>query len=77
VGVAAFGDQDVDDLTVPIDGAIQIDPAATDLDVGLVDEPAVAGCVPGGAGRVDELRREGLHPSVDRDVVDGDAPFSE
>lgn len=48
-----------------------------DLDVGLVHEPPVTRGVTGRAGRVDELGSERLHPAVDRDVVDGEAAFSE
>ena len=29
------------------------------------------------AGRIDELGREGLHPPVDRDVIDLDAAFGQ
>ena len=31
----------------------------------------------GRAGGVDELRREGLHPPIDRDVVNLDATFGQ
>jgi hypothetical protein len=37
----------------------------------------MAGCVPGGPCRVDELGRERLHPPVDRDGVDLDTAFGE
>jgi hypothetical protein len=37
--VTAFGDQDIDDLSVLVDRAVEIGPAAGDLDVGLIDEP--------------------------------------
>ena len=40
--VAAFGEQDVDDLAVLIDRAVEVGPPAGDLDVGLVDEPPIA-----------------------------------
>jgi hypothetical protein len=33
--------------------------------------------VAGGPGGVDELRRERLHPPVDRDVIDGDAALDQ
>ena len=37
--VATLRDQDVDDLAVLIDGAVEVGPPAGDLDVGLIDEP--------------------------------------
>jgi hypothetical protein len=50
---------------------------AGDLDLGLVDEPAITRGVPGRAGGVDERGCEGLHPPMHRDVVDLDAAFCE
>ena len=49
--VAAFGDQDVDDLSVLVDRAVEVGPTVGDLDVGLIDEPAVARRVPGRGAR--------------------------
>jgi hypothetical protein len=72
-----LADQDVDDLPVLIDGAVQVGPAAGDLDVGFVDEPAIPARVPGRAGGVDELRGEGLHPPVHGHMIDGDAALGE
>jgi hypothetical protein len=63
-GVAAFGDDDVDDLAVLIDCAVEIGSAARDFDVGLVEEPAIAGRVPGRSAGIDELGRERLHPAI-------------
>ena len=54
-----------------------IGPSTGDLDVGLVDEPPVAAGVPGRAGGVDEFRCEGLHPALDRHVVDLNPAFGE
>jgi hypothetical protein len=73
VGIAAFGNQNVDDLTMLIDSAVELSPAPGDLHIGLVDEPPIAGGVPGRTGGVDELRRERLHPPVDGHMVDLDA----
>jgi hypothetical protein len=39
-GLAAFGYQDVDDLTVLIDRPVQIGPATSDLDIRLVNRPS-------------------------------------
>jgi hypothetical protein len=43
--VAAFREQNVDDLAVLVDSPIEIRPPPGDLDVGLVQEPPIAGCV--------------------------------
>ncbi len=42
IGVAAGGDQHVDDLTVLVDGPVHVSPGALDPDVGFVDEPAIS-----------------------------------
>jgi hypothetical protein len=44
--IAAFADQDVDDLPVLIHRAVQVGPPAGDLDVGLIDRPSFARRVP-------------------------------
>jgi hypothetical protein len=56
-GVTALGDQDVDDLAVLADRAVERGPAAGDIDVGLVDEPPVTRGVTSWPGGVDELGR--------------------
>src|SRR5262249_11516107 len=62
--VATCGRQRVDDLAVLVERAVQVSPASGDLDVGLVDEPALPGCMAGWPGRSDELRRKGVHPPI-------------
>ena len=57
-------DEDIDDLAVLVDGAVDVPPDPVDLDVGLVDEPPVADLVHAGTSRVDEQRSESLHPPV-------------
>jgi hypothetical protein len=52
-------------------------PDPVDFDIGFVDGPPVARCVPREAGGVGKQRGEPLHPSVHRDVVDLDAAFGE
>src|SRR5256885_13874507 len=42
-GIAAFGDQDVDDLPMLVYRAVEVGPAAGDLEVGFVDGPPIAG----------------------------------
>jgi hypothetical protein len=60
MSIAALRNENVDDLPELIDRPVQVRPAAGNLDVGLVHEPPIAGCVPSGPGRVHELRRERL-----------------
>jgi hypothetical protein len=62
---------------VLVDRTVQVGPTAGDLDVGLVDEPAIPGGVPRRSREVDELRRERLHPPVDRQVVHLDAALGQ
>jgi hypothetical protein len=62
---------------VLVDRPVDEAPRAVDLDVGLVDEPAVTGRVPGEPGGVGQQRGEPLHPAVDRHVVDLDPAFAE
>lgn len=76
-GMAASGDQHVDDLAVLIDGPVEVTPAAGDPDVGLVDKPPITARVPEGAGRVHKLRRQGLHPAIDRHMIDLDAALAQ
>jgi hypothetical protein len=77
VGIAAFGDQDIDHLMVLIDGAVEVGPAAGDLDIGLVHLPTIPSRLAGRACGVDELLCERLDPPVDSHMVDLDAAFSE
>jgi hypothetical protein len=44
--VAAFAHQNIDNLPVLVDRAVEVGPAAGDLDVGFIDEPPVARGVP-------------------------------
>ena len=44
-GITAFENENVDDLAVLVDRAVEVRPAAGDLDVGLLDEPALTGAV--------------------------------
>jgi hypothetical protein len=76
-GVPLLGQQHVDDLAVLVDRPIQVPPLAGDLDVGLIDEPAVPGGVPEWAGGVSEQRGEPLHPPVHGHVIDLDAALGQ
>jgi hypothetical protein len=70
-------DQNVNNLAELVDGSVQVDPPAADLDVRFIDEPAISRGMPARLGRVDEQWREPLHPTVDRDVIDLDATLGQ
>ncbi len=57
-------------LPVLIDRPVQIGPPSVDLDIGLVDEPAVTRHVTAGPCRLDERGCEPLNPPIHRDVID-------
>jgi hypothetical protein len=52
-GIAAFGDQHIDDLAVLVDRPVQVGPASGDLDVSLVDEPTITRAMASRLGGVD------------------------
>jgi hypothetical protein len=56
---------------------VDVTPYPGDLDVGLVDEPAITDPVSAEPGRVSEQRGEPLNPPIHRDMVDLDTPFGE
>jgi hypothetical protein len=60
-----------------VDRSVDIAPPAGDLDIGLVDLPAVADGMAAGPGGLGQQRRKPQHPPIDRDVVDLDAAFGE
>jgi hypothetical protein len=63
----------VDDLSVSVDGAINVVPAATDPSVGLVHAPARTHRIAVLAGHFTEQRQKALDPAIDRALVDQDA----
>jgi hypothetical protein len=71
------GETNVDDLAELVDRAVDVAPLACDLDIGLVDLPAITDGMATGPGSLGEQRREPLHPPVDRDVVDLHAAFGQ
>jgi hypothetical protein len=71
--VPLLRDQHVNDLPILVDGPVQIHPAPGYLDVGFIDEPAIAGRVSAGSGCVDQQRGEPLHPAIDGHMIDCDA----
>lgn len=74
---STLGDQHVDDLPELVDGSVEVDPLAADLEVGLIHEPPIARGVPAGSCRVDQQRREPLHPPDDRDMIHLDTALNE
>ena len=54
--ISLLGGQHVDHLPELVNGPVQVDPPARDPDVGLVDEPPVAGGVSTRPGSVNEQR---------------------
>ena len=60
-----------------VDRPVDVAPDPSDLDLGLVDEPAIPGQVPHRPGRVDQQGCEPLHPPIEGDVVDLDATLGE
>src|SRR5829696_8686694 len=77
VSVSSGGDEHVDDLAELVDRAVDIAPLAGDLHVGLINLPAIPHQVPAWPSGVGQQRREPLHPAVDANVVDLDAPLGE
>jgi hypothetical protein len=77
VQLTVDAEHDRDDLTVLVDGPRQIVPAAADLDVGFVDEPAIIGQAPARPGGFDELIGKTLHPPVDPHMINSDAASGE
>ena len=60
-----------------VDGPEQVPPGPSDLDVRLIDVPAIPDQVSSGSCRPGELGREPLDPTVDCDVVDLDAALAQ
>ena len=74
---AALRDEHVYDLAVFIAGPVHVSPDASDLDVGLVDEPALSHDMAARAGYVYEQQREAFHLPKQGDVIDLDAALRE
>jgi hypothetical protein len=77
LGVALWGDEDVDDLPELVDGAVDVAPLAGDLHIGLVHGPLISHTVSAWPGGVGQQWREPQYPPVDGDVVDLDPTLGE
>jgi hypothetical protein len=75
--ISFFGDEDVDDLATLVDRPVQTDPPPGDFDLRFVNEPPITTAVPARLCRADQQRSEPLHPPVDADVIDVDAPLGQ
>ena len=67
--IATGRDVDVDDLAVSVDSAIHVAPHTSDLDVGLVHEPASPDGMSARSRRVYQPRCELMRPGSRRDLV--------
>ena len=77
IGVAARGDEHVDDLPALVDGPVDIPPDTVDLDIRLIHEPPITRRTTSEPRRVRQQRCEPLYPPVDRDVIDLDTPLDQ
>ena len=75
--VASRRDEQVDYLTMVIDGAVDVAPSAGDLHVRFVKKPSSTNGVAVGSCGVDQKRGETLDPSVDCDVIYLDPTFDQ
>ena len=70
LSVPPWREEDVDDLPELVDRPEQAAPGPADLQVRLIDVPAIPDQMLSSSCGLGELRREALDPAVDRDVVD-------
>jgi hypothetical protein len=77
IGVPARREVDVDDLAELVDGPEQVAPGPSDLQVGLIDAPAITDQVLSGPRGLGELRGEPMDPPVRRHVIHVDAALGE
>lgn len=75
--IPLLGDHDVNNLAEQVDPSVQRDPPAADLDLRFVDTPTIAWGVPAGSSRINQHWGEPVHPAINRDVIDLDAPFGQ
>lgn len=74
--VALLRQEHIDDLSLLVNGSVDVSPGSVHLYVGLVDKPAATHAVTAGLGRLHQHRRESLNPPEQSHVIDLDASFS-
>ena len=73
--VAPRGEQEVNGRAMLVDGAVEIPPLPTDLDIGFINMPFAGN---GSFAPIEPLQQFGRvpdDPPVDRGVIDGDTPL--
>jgi hypothetical protein len=75
--VALLRHQHIDDLVILVNGPVQVGPSPGDLQIRFVHKPAIPGHVSAGPRRVNQQRREPLHPPVDGDVINSDTSLGQ
>ena len=74
--VALLRQEHIDDLSLLVNGSVDVSPGSVHLYVGLVDKPAATHAVTAGLGHLHQHRRESLNPPEQSHVIDLDASFS-
>ena len=72
-----LGDENVGDLAALVHRPVHAPPHAVHQHIRLINEPAVTRGMPSRAGRIDQLRREALHPPEQREVIHVDTALGE
>ena len=67
--ISVLGDEHVNGRAVLVDGPVDVAPDAVDLHSGFTNEPAVTHGMSARADRIDQLRREALHPPEQLHVI--------
>jgi len=75
--IPLLGYQDIDDLAILVDRPVQLDPAPGDVDIPLINEPPITPSVPAWPRGVDEQRGKALHPTIDSDMINTNAPLGQ
>jgi hypothetical protein len=70
LGIALGAEPEVNGLALAVDRPVQVDPAALDLDIGLVKSPRAVGRAQAGPQPLLQVRRMGLDPAADGRVID-------
>lgn len=74
LGIAAGGQPEIDQMTVPVDRPPKVAPLTTDHEVGLIHMPVEADPAAMPLGTFGQFRPELLDPSIDRRAIDEHTP---